>query len=61
MDVGLSPTYYDDGGDEAIKSKKTTWGSPVFNDSKRIFFPHHRTCDCNGSGIGCECCYTCSC
>ncbi|CAO3616687.1 unnamed protein product [Cunninghamella blakesleeana] len=60
-DTGISPTYYNDQGDAITTSARKPCGSPVYDDSKRIFFPHHSSCDCKGSGVGCECTRTCSC
>lgn len=45
-DTGISPTYYTDQGDAITTSGRIPCGSPVYDDSKRIFFPHHSSCVC---------------
>ncbi|CAO3619327.1 unnamed protein product [Cunninghamella echinulata] len=60
-DTGISPTYYNDQGNAITTSARSPCGSPVYNDSKRIFFPHHNSCVCRGSGVGCDCRRTCNC
>ncbi|CAO3600486.1 unnamed protein product [Absidia cylindrospora] len=61
LDAGISPTYYQDGDIVTTTAQRSSYGSPVHDDASRIFFSHHRTCVCKGSGVGCECTRDCSC
>ncbi|CEG75551.1 hypothetical protein RMATCC62417_10576 [Rhizopus microsporus] len=56
IDHGLSPTY-----NTMENPRQSNVGSPVYDDSSRVFFPHHNQCSCRGSGVGCDCSKTCSC
>ncbi|KAI8335965.1 hypothetical protein BC941DRAFT_429908 [Chlamydoabsidia padenii] len=61
LDTGISPTYYHDGDMVTTTSQESSYGSPVYGDASRVFFSHHKTCSCKGSGVGCECSRTCNC
>ncbi|KAI8080248.1 uncharacterized protein B0P05DRAFT_540547 [Gilbertella persicaria] len=59
-ETGISPTYYYTSGGSMIHDTHHV-GSPVYGDQSRIFFSHHSSCSCRGSGVGCECTKKCSC
>ncbi|KAI8099510.1 uncharacterized protein BX664DRAFT_310472 [Halteromyces radiatus] len=62
VDSGISPTYMDDHGHIISTSPQgSSYGSPLYGDANRVYFSHHSTCICKGSGVGCDCSRTCSC
>ncbi|KAI8976435.1 hypothetical protein BDB01DRAFT_853077 [Pilobolus umbonatus] len=61
-DATISPTYYLDDGSKAYKGSDAGHKmSNTHDDSSRVFSSHHDSCECEGSGIGCQCRASCEC
>ncbi|ORZ25396.1 hypothetical protein BCR42DRAFT_400067 [Absidia repens] len=61
VDTGISPTYYHDGDAVTTSCQETSSCSPVYGDANRVFYTHHKSCICMGSGVGCQCSSVCNC
>ncbi|KAJ2955660.1 hypothetical protein NQZ79_g8369 [Umbelopsis isabellina] len=66
IDTGVSPDY-DHSRHRRQSSEHDLPGhdqlgkSPDYKNSNRVFFTHHSTCSCRGSGVGCDCAMSCDC
>ncbi|KAI8387372.1 hypothetical protein BD560DRAFT_486241 [Blakeslea trispora] len=64
-ETGISPIHCTFSGSSTQSSDQNenefTVGSPVYGDNSRVFFSHHKSCSCRGSGVGCDCTKKCSC
>ncbi|KAI7817192.1 hypothetical protein BC939DRAFT_16229, partial [Gamsiella multidivaricata] len=48
-------------GSQRAKMQHQRRASVDFHNQERSFQQHSTACDCRGSGVGCECSYTCDC
>ncbi|ORZ01277.1 hypothetical protein BCR43DRAFT_486672 [Syncephalastrum racemosum] len=60
-EIGISPTYYNQFGEMVHTSRPENQGSPLDSDTSRVFFSHKESCECKGSGVGCDCARVCRC